>query len=159
MRYFLITLRHKWFVLRAGLRLGGVPLWRLITHDWHKFTPAELPHYNRQFFGDKGDPVGFAMAWLHHMNFAPHHWEYWALRSDHSKGGSGAINGYLPMPETYVREMVADWCAAARTYGDSLDIQPWLNKNYHKMRLHPCTVDRLEMVLAEIGVTLPNGKQ
>ena len=159
MRYFLTTLRHKYFVLLAGLRLGGIPLLRLITHDWHKFTPAELPHYNRQFFGDKGDPVGFAMAWLHHMNFAPHHWEYWALRSDHSKGGSGAINGYLPMPETYVREMVADWCAAARTYGDSLDIQPWLNKNYHKMRLHPCTVDRLEMVLAEIGVTLPNGKQ
>lgn len=158
MRYLITTLRHKWFVFLAGLRLGGIPLWRLIAHDWHKLTPAELPHYHRQFYGDKGDPLGFAYAWLNHQNNGKHHWEYWIIRSDHSRGGSGAVNGCLPMPETYVREMVADWMGAARTYSISADVQPWLNKNYHKMRLHPCTVDRLEMVLAEIGVTLPASK-
>jgi hypothetical protein len=153
MRYAWATLRHKYFVLLAGLRLGGVPLWRLLIHDWHKFTPAELPHYNRQFFGDKSDPQGFAYAWLSHQNRGRHHWEHWYTRSDHSRGG--ACEGWLPMPETYVREMVADWLGAARTYSHSDDVQPWLDQNYHKMKLHPLTVERLRAVLSEIGVTLP----
>lgn len=155
MRYAWATIRHKWFVFLAGLQLGGIPVWRLVIHDWHKFTPAELPHYNRQFFGDKGDPLGFACAWLHHQNLAPHHWEYWHTRSDHSKGGSGAINGWLPMPEIYVREMVADWMGASRSYTDSMDIQPWLDKSYSKMCLHPVTIERLRSVLLEIDVRLP----
>lgn len=154
MTYALVTIRHKWFVLLAGLRLG-VPLWRLLIHDWHKFTPAELSHYNRQFYGDKGDPVGFATAWLHHQNNGAHHWEYWITRSDHSRGGSGAFNGCLPMPEVYVREMVADWMGAARTYSISAEVQPWLDENYHKMKLHPLTVERLRRVLSEIDVRLP----
>lgn len=155
MPYVWATLRHKWFVLLAGLKLGGIPLWRLLIHDWTKFTPSELPYYNRQFFGDKGDPEGFAAAWLHHQNHNQHHWEYWKTRSDHSKGGSGAVDGWLPMPEVYVREMVADWLGASRTYSDSMEIAPWLNSYYHKMRFHPTTVARLRGVLAEIKVSLP----
>ena len=52
MQYFWLTWRHKWFVLLAGLKTK-VPLWRLLVHDWTKFFPAELPHYQRQFFGKK----------------------------------------------------------------------------------------------------------
>lgn len=84
MNYFWLTIKHKWFVFLAGLKTG-VPLWRLIIHDWSKFTPSELPHYQRQFFGDKDDPLGFAAAWLHHQNHNPHHWEYWLPRSGHAK--------------------------------------------------------------------------
>lgn len=49
MKYFILTIKHKWFVLLAGLQTKA-PLWRLIVHDWSKFLPSELPHYNRQFF-------------------------------------------------------------------------------------------------------------
>jgi hypothetical protein len=44
--------RHKWFVLLAGLKTGA-PLWRLIIHDWSKFTPAERGPYVRPFYGPK----------------------------------------------------------------------------------------------------------
>lgn len=40
-RFAWVILKHKWFVLLAGLEVG-VPLWRLIIHDWSKFTPAEF---------------------------------------------------------------------------------------------------------------------
>ena len=40
LRYLGYVVRHKWFVFRAGLRTGA-PLWRLVIHDWSKFTPAE----------------------------------------------------------------------------------------------------------------------
>lgn len=49
MEYFWLTLRHKWFVLLAGLKTKA-PIWRLVIHDWSKFLPSELPHYQSQFF-------------------------------------------------------------------------------------------------------------
>jgi len=76
--------KHKAFVLRAGLKTGA-PIWRLVIHDWSKFTPAEAPHYGRQFFGARDDPEGFARAWLHHQNANPHHWEFWISRSGHER--------------------------------------------------------------------------
>lgn len=76
MSYFWATIRHKWFVLLASYKIG-LPFWRAIVHDLSKFTKAELPHYNRQFFGDKGDELGFAHAWLHHQNKNPHHWGHY----------------------------------------------------------------------------------
>lgn len=146
MKYFWATLRHKWFVFLACLRMG-VPLWRAIAHDWSKFTPEELPHYDRQFFGDKGDPRGFAQAWLHHQNHNPHHWEYWITRSDHSKGASGAVNGCLYMPETYVREMIADWLGASRAYTGSWNMRDWLEKNLPRIKVHPGTRERITALL------------
>ena len=146
MKYAWATLRHKWFVFLACRRMG-VPLWRAIVHDWSKFTPAELSHYDRQFFGDKSDPVGFARAWLHHQNYNPHHWEYWITRSDHSRGASGAVDGCLEMPETYVREMIADWMGASRAYTGSWDMTRWLEKNLPIIRLHPDTREMVTMLL------------
>lgn len=45
-------LKHKWHVLRAGLKLN-VPLWRLVVHDWSKLTPIEWFAYTCYFFGKK----------------------------------------------------------------------------------------------------------
>lgn len=75
-RHLIQIMRHKWYVFIAGWRLK-VPLWRLLTHDLSKFSPAEFGAYARQFHGDKGDPTGFAHAWLHHQHHNAHHWEYW----------------------------------------------------------------------------------
>lgn len=91
-KYAWLTIKHKAFVFRAGLRTRA-PLWRLVIHDWSKFTPSELPHYGRQFFGKKDDPSGFAAAWLHHQNHNPHHWEYWLTRSGHTKANDTAGDG------------------------------------------------------------------
>jgi hypothetical protein len=210
MRYFLLTLKHKWFVFLACRRTRA-SLWQALVHDWSKFTPAELPHYERQFFGDKSDPEGFARAWLHHQNRNPHHWEYWIPRTGHNRAGSSetarvcahqpevgpfqvflgdrqlcecgdwntppaeavvdqwwenaellrrSLNASqpLPMPECYVREMVADWLGAGRAYTGTWDGLPeWLKGNAGKMILHPDTVACLRRVLIELGYEVPRG--
>jgi hypothetical protein len=136
LRYMWLTLKHKAFVFRAGLWTGA-PLWLLIIHDWTKFTPA------RQFFGAKDDPQGFARAWRHHWMSNPHHWEHWA--------DPGIAS---PMPERYVREMVAGWLGAARAYNgawpSSLEGWDWLTKNWGKIHLHPESRQLARRVLAEI---------
>lgn len=112
LKYAWLTAKHKWFVFLAGLRTGA-PLWNLLLHDWHKFLPAELPHYGRQFFGAADDPVGFSQAWNHHQKLGKHHPEYWVMVSGHTRGGF-PDGSPLPMPERYVREMLADWMGASR---------------------------------------------
>ena len=44
--------RHKWAVLRAGLKLN-VPILRLIIHDWSKLTPIEWFAYTAYFFNKR----------------------------------------------------------------------------------------------------------
>lgn len=158
MRYIKLILKHKWFVFLACLRLGGIPFWRAIFHDFSKLTPVELLPYNRHFFGDKGDPAGFARALLHHWNANPHHYQYWIDRPDHSSHyrkifqESGIVqDGAFEMPETYVREMVADWMGATRVHTASWDMSDWLKANLPLMRLHPRTRQRVVSILGELG--------
>lgn len=153
LRYIWLTICHKWFVLLAGLRTKA-PVWRLIIHDWTKFTPAEAPHYGRQFFGDKSDPLGFSYAWLHHQRNNPHHWEYWIPITGHNRGGYGDLEP-LPMPEWAVREMIADWMGASRAYEGqwprSVAGWPWLQANLPaiKGRVHVETATLIDRVLSE----------
>ena len=149
-KHFKSIVIHKWFVFLAGLRLG-VPVWRLVVHDWQKFTHWEFKAYARnfQFKGEKAEKAGFdfSYAWLHHENTAPHHWGYWIPRAGRY------ANMPLPMPETYVREMVADWLGASRAYTGSWDMHDWLQKNLSGIVDNMCneTWDILEDVLIEIG--------
>lgn len=141
-KYACAAFRHKYFVFVAGWNLH-VPFWRLLKHDWSKFTPSELPHYGRQFFGDVKDPDAWARAWLHHQNTNDHHWEYWVTRGQRTSGHS---KGPLPMPWVAVREMVADWMAAGRAYkGKWPDLEnwTWLNENLPRIDLHPETRRRV----------------
>lgn len=152
LKYLWLTAKHKIFVLRGGFRTGA-PVWRLIIHDWSKFTSAEAPHYGRQFFGDKSDPLGFSLAWNHHQKTNKHHWEYWIPESGHNRGGY-ADHQPLPMPESYAREMVADWLGASRAYDgvwpQSRERWPWLQANLSKIRLHPATRDLVNVILSEV---------
>lgn len=153
LRYLAYVLRHKWHVFIGGLRLG-VPPWRLIIHDWSKFTVAEWSPYVNRFYGPRppvlastgymhqtGDDAAFDAAWLHHWATNPHHWQYWL---DQSEGNP------TPMPETYVREMVADWYGAGMAQGKP-DIVGWYQANKHKMNLHEGTRMLAEKLLEEIG--------
>ena len=138
MKYFWLTIKHKWFVFLAGLKTGA-PIWRLMIHDWTKFLPSELPHYQRQFFGKADDPWGFISCWLHHQNHNPHHWEYWIPRTGHNRGLPPFPDGEpVPMPEWAIREMVADWMGASRVYEGKWP-KPgewvWLKKSYPKIRI------------------------
>jgi len=96
-------------------------------------------------------------AWLHHVHYGPHHWEYWLLNPDYNFATSE--NGKLPMPETYVREMVADWMGASRTYTGSWDMSKWLTENEPRIAslIHDKTHERLCMVLHELDYIWQDG--
>lgn len=154
LKYFYLTIKHKIFVFKAGLKTKA-PLWRLIIHDWTKFMPSELPHYGRQFFGKADDAEGFIHCWVKHQNRHPHHWEYWIPRTGHNR----CVPPYpdnmpIPMPMWAVREMIADWLGAGRAYeGQWPDLceWTWLIKNRGKMRLHQLTQTRIDLVIEEIS--------
>lgn len=146
-RYAWYVLRHKLFVFLAGLWLK-VPLHQLVVHDWSKFLPDEWLPYARFFYGPpgyRGTPFGrdaFDRAWLRHQHRSPHHWQHWVLRND--DGSTFA----LPMPERFVREMVADWQGAGRALGKP-DTAGWFRQNRRNMLLHP---DTEELVCRLLGL-------
>lgn len=148
----MITFKHKWFVFIAGLKTK-TPIWQLIIHDWSKFTPSELPHYARQFYGTADDPEGWLRCWIHHQNYNPHHWEYWFTRSS---GRTFHENDAAPMPEKYVREMIADWLGASRAYEgrwpESLQSYSWYQKNFPSIysKIHSETRKKVLNVLSEV---------
>ena len=151
-QYFKYVARHKWFVFLAGLQMG-VPIWRLILHDWTKFLPREWMPYVEQFHGDKPPQLGktgyshqfdsqqssFNNAWNHHQNKNDHHWQYWIIPKHDG-------NAILPMPDVCRREMVADWMGAGRAQGKP-DISAWYVANRDKMLLHPETRDFIDVML------------
>jgi hypothetical protein len=149
--YFKYILKHKWFVLLACWRLD-VPLWRALWHDRSKLTRAEFSGYRKYFFDRKDefrrgqlDPAKvdreFDLAWNHHQKSNPHHWEFWLLIE---KGGETRP---VPMPETYVREMVADWMGASRAKTGSWDIEEWVIKAAPGLVLHRQTAEDLQLIL------------
>lgn len=138
--YLKYVLRHKWFVFTAGLSLR-VPLWQLIIHDWHKFTPFEWLPYARCFYKPNGEKQyiesdAFSHAWNRHQKRGLHHWQAWLITWD--RGETQA----LKMPDRYVREMIADWKGAGKALGKP-NTPAWYMDNKDKMILHPQTRERV----------------
>src|SRR5690242_1427767 len=96
-----------------------------MIHDWSKFLPCEWIPYANYFFGKRKQMFAsrFRAAWLHHQHLNPHHWQHWILRSDN---GTSEL---IEIPESFVREMVADWCGAGRAITGKWDIRDWYEKN------------------------------
>jgi len=156
--YLRYIARHKWFVFLAGRRLR-VSLWRLIIHDWSKFSPAEWGPYVHNFYNPDGskkqvrdatgryEPINqeslpFRLAWLHHQRMNLHHWQPWVLIGDDGKWEA------MPIPDKYLREMIADWEGAGRAIIGRLDPRPWYEQNKDVILLEPKTRARLEVLMA-----------
>lgn len=148
LKYLKYVVKHKIFVFIAGRKLG-VPLWRLMIHDWTKFMPAEWSGYRDRFFtGRTGqldkeqDALAFHLSWTHHWHHNPHHWEYWLRASSANEsvtpGAHPMFQSMKPMrmPVTYVFEMVADWMGAGRAITGSWDMTEWFEENKNRMVLH-----------------------
>ncbi len=154
-KFLWIRSRHKWFVLLAGLKVGGIPLWRLLIHDFSAFSFTEAPAYadRAKHDGHIRDRRAWAYAWLHHQNHCPHHWEYWTFywQGDPTFYDGIVKNGCMEMPEPYIREMIADLMGASRVYTGSWDMQYWLSDNFRKMKLHPLTSRLVRKNLEALG--------
>jgi hypothetical protein len=156
---FKSVLLHKWYVFLAG-RITKVPLWRLVIHDWSKFSLIEFINYSRWKYGVKSKQE-WAKAWLHHLHHNAHHPEFWVLswRGDPNfydgLGESAApFVTLLPMPDFCVREMIADMMATSKEVTGSWDISYWLNQNGPDMHLHDETIIIIDKVMKEIGYAL-----
>lgn len=145
LQYLWYVLRHKWFVFVAGRRYQ-VPIWQLIIHDLSKFSLAEWGGYVRWYMiGDKSAAAKavYDAAWEHHWLNNPHHWQYW------SGGEEGAF--LSPMPDEYLREMVADWAGAGRALTGRWEVREWYAKTHVTMKMHPSTRERVERLLLEVN--------
>lgn len=140
---------HIRYVQEAGKRIGVNEV-QLAIHDASKFTEDELPFYAKHFHGG-GDPDGFSRAWLHHMNYNPHHWQHWIFPDGYTPKGSSVENGVVEMPRYYALEMVADWMGASMAYTGSWDMQKWLWENMPRIRVHSNTAAYLRDVLGMDG--------
>ena len=155
LKFLKSVLLHKWFVFVAGRRLK-VSLWRRLLHDLSKLTPTEFGPYARNFYGTPRNKAEFEKAWHFHKLRNPHHWEFW-VSVDYIEREMHMIYHFpilttLPIPLPVVREMIADWFAAARAYNGKwpdLSNYEWLKKNKGRMQLHPDTEMRIGLVLAE----------
>jgi hypothetical protein len=136
-RYLLYILRHKWFVFLECWKVGL--FWRGLTHDLSKFSPAEFGAYARYFFDGKRNKLEFDLAWLHHQRCNDHHWNWWV---------DGAVA--WEMSEEARAEMICDWRAMGRAFGDTA--QSYYLANREKIILAPRT-----RLLVEIDLEVPCG--
>jgi hypothetical protein len=146
--YLSYVLRHKWFVLLEGRKLG-VPIWHLILHDWSKLFPLEFFSYAKTFRTTDGkkqyEPhLAFWIAVNSHVTRHKHHWQYWI----HIKGKDDLM--ILPMPDRHRREMLADWYAAGLAHGEP-DTRGWYMKNSDNIILHDETRHWIEIQLHATG--------
>ena len=138
---------HKYWVYVFG-RKFGVGRWQLIMHDMSKFSPTEL-FESIKYYKGTSSPIpeckkdkGYSMAWQHHKGRNKHHYEYW---TDNYDSGTTCI----PMPMKYILEMLADWCAAGRTYqGKDWTFEKqrswWDDKKESNPCIHPKTISIID---------------
>ena len=150
-QYYNVLCKHIECVIETGRKLG-VPDEQLVLHDLSKFGVDEFPVYARNFYGG-GATAEFAYAFNHHLHHNPHHWQHWCFptpyddRDDGAMSNSNVVGSALAMPETFVREMVANWVGASMAYNGSPDLTAWLKDHAAKIRLHPDTAKLLSAIL------------
>jgi hypothetical protein len=160
-KYLWLVLKHKYFVIVAGLRLGA-PLHLLLLHDLSKLSPAEFTHYARRVYGCKEYTDGFKRAWLHHQNSNPHHWEYWIQRSPHDREVNSDM--LVDIPDKYILEMMADWMGASRAYNGKWPTPgnwKWLydpKSSFYEMRVTYTSYMKIREYLEEMGFEVPKNQ-
>lgn len=137
-KYLKYIIKHKFYVYTECRKLG-LSFYRAIIHDWQKFLSVEWIPYLKMFYGDEHDKNeviasdSFNYAWLHHIHYGPHHWQYWILIND-----DGTIHE-LEMPIDYRKEMIADWRGASLAIRGYDDTSSWYSERKDVIRLAPET--------------------
>ncbi len=146
---------------KQGLFLQG------LLHDISKLLPCEFfPYldwfYNKNNYYKRSDLSGdikivitycqedlkedYDKAWLHHIHYNPHHWQYWMLYEEGDETGIKLIE----MPDNYIKEMIADWIGASIAITGKNDVMNWYQKNKDKIILHENTRYKVERLLETV---------
>lgn len=128
---------HKFWVAYYCFQIGLY--WQGLVHDLSKFSWTELKGAikywddNRSSLNNEKSINGYSETFLHHRGRNPHHYEYWIHSLD--SGGIPAA-----MPRKYALELVCDYLAACRTYGNNpRNEYDWWSKNAKHMRIEGST--------------------
>lgn len=120
--------------------------WQItIEHDFSKDDPEEYNAYDDYFYGKNRsyDVVqNFNYAWLRHIHFNPHHWQYWILCNDDPNEGERILD----MPYNYIIEMICDWWSFSWDKGDLTGIFNWYEQRKEYIKLSSKTRDTLENI-------------
>ena len=157
--YMKYIIRHKWFVLKAGMKYFPSLhlLYRLLVHDLSKLSPCEYIAYAKCFYKPDGskqynEDTNFCLAWNHHQKRNLHHWQYWVLKYDRGE------NEFLPMPDIYIKEMVADWVGAGMAVTGKWDnVFEWYKKANISKFFHPETKEKVENLLDQLKEKMNHG--
>lgn len=149
-KYFFKIWQHKYYVFVAGMYMK-VSLFRLIKHDFSKFLPSEFVGYYEKFYSKSKNGKKFPMSWRLHYSRNDHHWEYWLIIKGLTNSGEIEVEA-SEMPEPAVREMVADWLGASRSYEGEwpqIDSWKWYKENKDRIIVHPNTQNLIDTLLEE----------
>lgn len=143
MNYLWFMLRHKWFVFVYGVKLG-VPLWRLLIHDWDKILASRTRNAFKRRFDNGNDHYKMAndpeyqIAYHLHCNIRHrHHWQWWVSQLD--KGQERV----LKMDDVSMREMIADWRSMGKIKNEP-HTWKWYQWYRSQMKVHPMTLKSLD---------------
>lgn len=136
--YLKYITQHKWYVAIECFKMRLYL--HAFTHDLSKLRPSEFFPYAEKFFS--GDYAyrylyveqRFEEAWNHHQKRNRHHWDYWV-------NSSGMP---IPIPKKYILQMIADWRAMGRKFGDTA--RDYYLKNMDRMKLHPRTKNQINII-------------
>ena len=119
------------------------------AHDYSKSEPDEYEAYDRYFYGGNRSYAvvqDFNYAWLRHIHYNPHHWQYWILRQDDPNEGEIV----LEIPVNYLIEMICDWWSFSWSKGDLREIFNWYDQHKDYMKLGTKTRRTVEDILDKI---------
>jgi hypothetical protein len=138
--------KHKYYVYQYG-RKFNVSRFQLLIHDFSKFLPSELVPYAKFFYlREQSNDHEYMLSYSKHTKRNKHHWEYWICFKDSIPNGIE-----LQIPNKYIKEMVADWFAATKTYTgtepNSLEEWIWFQENFEKIRLHTKSREKILSLL------------
>lgn len=133
---------HKGYVFYYGSMLN-VSAWQLFTHDLSKLKPIQLKGYVQYHANKTQKTQTFYNALHDHIRTAPHHWNYWVTVTTES-------TICLPMPDRYIREMVADWAAAGYQKLGYFDLVDYYKEYGPRMILHAETRERVERYIDKL---------
>lgn len=122
------------------------------NHDKSKYGDKEFRSYRDRFYKYKDHEElpsdvseAFDIAWNHHQNCNPHHWNYWVLVNDVDEPQVRPVD----MPLVYIVEMLCDWQSAGKFYGNSA--KDWYEKNGEKMILSENTRKIVEKYISYLS--------
>lgn len=127
----------------AALRL------QMKEHDLSKHDPQEYVAYDNYFYGNnKSFQVvnDFDYAWLRHIHFNEHHWQYFCLIQDDPDKGMKILD----MPYNYILEMLCDWWSFSWRKGNLNEIFDWYEERKNYIKLSDRTRIEVEYILDKI---------